>query len=366
MAEKDIDTVIKAKEDLEGQIRRAELLLGSFSTLMDKGIASLIASFTEMREEALALTKEMKQKPEPPVDKPMDVWDKLEKYAPAGVFGLLGIPDEEREKQLRKGAGIEGFVIKNEKGEVDKERTEKAKGVESALDLFALEEKKKNDILGKYVKERMEIRDEEVASLIVFSQTHAWAEESRANIVNSAYTAMQAQMLSLVETGRFSTEAFGEIIYQQVKMELVALSAKSAVQAMYYTALGFGLLAMSNPLYVAAFNAAAGFALISGATYGAAAGVQAAFWGQEEYAPPASSTGRRASGASLKGAAASSTTLAGYATDLKVKAPQNITIQIYNPLSEQNWQKIVEDNIVPAINSASERNIAITVKNMGG
>ena len=61
-----------------------------------------------------------------------------------------------------------------------------------------------------------------------------------------------------------------------------------------------------------------------------------------------------------------SAALAAYATGLNVKAPQNITIQIYNPLSEQNWQKIVEDNIVPAINSASERNIAVTVKNMVG
>lgn len=41
---------------------------------------------------------------------------------------------------------------------------------------------------------------------------------------------------------------------------------------------------------------------------------------------------------------------------------QDITINIYNPLSEQNWQKIAEDNIIPAINNASDRNIALTVR----
>ena len=46
-------------------------------------------------------------------------------------------------------------------------------------------------------------------------------------------------------------------------------------------------------------------------------------------------------------------------------APQQVTVNVYNPLSEQNWQKIVEENIVPAINDAAERNIVVTVKNMG-
>lgn len=46
-------------------------------------------------------------------------------------------------------------------------------------------------------------------------------------------------------------------------------------------------------------------------------------------------------------------------------AAQQVTVNVYNPLSDQNWQKIVEENIVPAINSAAERNIVVTVKNMG-
>jgi len=43
---------------------------------------------------------------------------------------------------------------------------------------------------------------------------------------------------------------------------------------------------------------------------------------------------------------------------------QNVTIQIYNPLSTQNWSEIVESNIIPALNDAADRNISVTVRNM--
>lgn len=46
------------------------------------------------------------------------------------------------------------------------------------------------------------------------------------------------------------------------------------------------------------------------------------------------------------------------------KPSQSITVQIYNPLSEQNWQKIVEDNIVPALRDAGDRNIAVSMTKM--
>ncbi|VAV82531.1 hypothetical protein MNBD_DELTA01-1627 [hydrothermal vent metagenome] len=44
------------------------------------------------------------------------------------------------------------------------------------------------------------------------------------------------------------------------------------------------------------------------------------------------------------------------------KQTQRITMNIYNPLSEQNWAEIAENNIIPALNDASERNINLTVK----
>lgn len=51
-------------------------------------------------------------------------------------------------------------------------------------------------------------------------------------------------------------------------------------------------------------------------------------------------------------------------SDADAREAQSVTVHIYNPLSEQNWQRIVEDNIIPAINSAGDRNIHLTVKNM--
>ncbi len=54
-------------------------------------------------------------------------------------------------------------------------------------------------------------------------------------------------------------------------------------------------------------------------------------------------------------------------TRLENEGPtQVITIQINNPLSEQNWQKIVEDNIVPAIREAGERNVSLRIRGMEG
>ncbi|MEK6792042.1 MAG: hypothetical protein AABY45_10130 [Deltaproteobacteria bacterium] len=47
------------------------------------------------------------------------------------------------------------------------------------------------------------------------------------------------------------------------------------------------------------------------------------------------------------------------------KQRQDVTINIYNPLSDENWQRIAEENIIPALNNASNRNIAITIRNMG-
>ncbi len=44
------------------------------------------------------------------------------------------------------------------------------------------------------------------------------------------------------------------------------------------------------------------------------------------------------------------------------KQTQKVTINVHNPLSEQNWDAISED-IVGAINKAGERNVALTIKN---
>jgi hypothetical protein len=47
----------------------------------------------------------------------------------------------------------------------------------------------------------------------------------------------------------------------------------------------------------------------------------------------------------------------------ETKPTQNITVQIHNPLSTQNWDKIAEDNIIPALNAAQNRNIKLEITN---
>lgn len=45
-----------------------------------------------------------------------------------------------------------------------------------------------------------------------------------------------------------------------------------------------------------------------------------------------------------------------------VKATQKIDVNIYNPLSQQNWAEIAENNIIPALQEASDRNIVLDVR----
>lgn len=79
----------------------------------------------------------------------------------------------------------------------------------------------------------------------------------------------------------------------------------------------------------------------------------------------ASGRGGGSSGSAAPSYQNSSSSARATASQDTAKAPQQVTVNVYNPLSDQNWQKIVEENIVPAINSAAERNIVVTVKNMG-
>lgn len=69
------------------------------------------------------------------------------------------------------------------------------------------------------------------------------------------------------------------------------------------------------------------------------------------------------SGGGLGGSAASSpsrstTPYGGLEEDAK-RGTQNLVVNIHNPLSDENWAKIVEDNIIPAIEDAGDRNVVI-------
>ncbi len=221
------------------------------------------------------------------------------------------------------------------------------------------------DFIGKAFEEHQKT----FGVLTGMPEIYAASVKSLEAVHTSAYGAMEGQILNYLETERFATEEFGKIIVQQVKMELVGVSAKAAVQALYFSALGFaaltpwGAATLGPPMLF--FTAAGQMAAVSGAAFGGALAVHSVVQGNDrrEYAPPASSTAGGSPARSLKSPSASlATPLADYATASKVQPVQNITIQIYNPLSEQNWTKIAEENIIPAINDAVNRNVVLTVK----
>lgn len=208
------------------------------------------------------------------------------------------------------------------------------------------------------VKERIGLAAEEFTALEGYSELHKARIQSQAAVHSKAYQAMGDQMLQLIEIGHFSVGAFAKVVAQQVKIELVGLAAKAAVWAIYETAMGLRDLAAGSPTAGLHFASAAEFGVVAGASLAAAAGVQAVlFGGTDERAPSGSGRG-----------AAHGKQSAGFLpmsldSNPQTRQNQDITVHIYNPLSDHNWQKIVEDNIVPALNNAADRNISITVKN---
>ena len=169
-------------------------------------------------------------------------------------------------------------------------------------------------------------------------------------IQNAAYQAMEDQLMSFIETGKFSVGAFAKIVAQQVKIELVGMAAIAAVKAIFFTALGFGLTAMGNPLAAAAFTSAKFWAVVGATSLAAAAGVNSLLEKSKDSSSGASSA---------RGGLLSAYPAPGGAEPKQI---QNITFQIYNPLSQQNWAEIAENNILPALKDASDRNIVMNVK----
>jgi hypothetical protein len=208
----------------------------------------------------------------------------------------------------------------------------------------------------EHSSKKIALKEKEYTALKGFDEFHAAYTTSKVNIRNKAYSAMEKQMLSLVETKKFSVKAFGTAVAQQVKLELVGLAAKAAVWSLFEVAMGFKDLATPGMQGFAAlhFKSAAQFAAVSGMALAGAAVVQSvAFGGAKNES--AASTGSTAAN-SLK-----SVVPVKSLSSEPQKQTQQVTIVINNPLSEQNWDQIAEDNIIPAINSATDRNIELKV-----
>ncbi len=179
------------------------------------------------------------------------------------------------------------------------------------------------------------------------------AAQAWKNIQLAANKAMQDQLLRLVEAHKFSATAIGQAVLQQAKMEVLAIAAKSAVYAIFYTALGLGLLAMGDPRSGAAFAAAVDMGLVpsvaalSMATAlnaitgpGAQAGAQGSNPSNPTYTSPVTSP-----------------------TVAQQQQTQQITINVANGQgSKEYWDDLTENTIVPALNRAGDRNVQLSIQ----
>ncbi len=138
------------------------------------------------------------------------------------------------------------------------------------------------DIMAFHAERGVAISNSMAAQIIADNQRMAWSKQAAANITGKANQAMENQILSLIETGKFSIGAFAQIMAQQVKIELIGIAAKASVEALYYGARGLAATAMGDPRAGAWFAAAGQMALIAGAAGVAAAGVNAIAGGGAE------------------------------------------------------------------------------------
>ena len=200
------------------------------------------------------------------------------------------------------------------------------------------------------------IKEEEAGKIVAANLKAQWSEEARARVSQLAYRAMENQMLSFIETGKFSVGAFAKQMAQDVKIELAGLAAKATVRALYETGLGFATW-WSNPAESAAhFTAATTLAGVAAASAGAAMAVNTATGGGAQREAPGT-----------PGGLPIETMPRGEETrEQDGKTPQNITIQVYalDP-SSVNWDRITEQEIVPALNRAGDRNVQLQVNVVG-
>ncbi|HAO93422.1 MAG: hypothetical protein A2X99_10205 [Deltaproteobacteria bacterium GWB2_55_19] len=233
----------------------------------------------------------------------------------------------------------------------------------AALELFKAEE---GSIFGfleigerfkeeeEYFKARIDLEKESFTALDGYRKLHEAGVKSMQSVETKAYQALGDELLKLVEIHKFSIGEFAKAMAEQVKIELTGLAAKAAIWAIYETAMGLKDLAVGSPGTAGMhFAAAEEFGVIAGASLAAAAGVQALVPGDSDESSSSSSSSGTSS-------AQSSSSVQAYDSG-STGATQQVTVNIYNPLSEQNWQKIVEESIVPALNNAAEKNITISV-----
>jgi hypothetical protein len=181
----------------------------------------------------------------------------------------------------------------------------------------------------------------------------ASAVSASKNIQVAAFQAVQNQLLRLVEQHKFSVGAIGQAVMQQAKMEVLGIAAKSAVYALFYLAYGLGLAAMGDPRAGIAFSAAAHFGGIAAATVATAAALNA-ISGPGAQMPGAGEPG----GTPIQVENAGTTPLAGGASS--GAGTYYVTLNVINPMTEQNADEAIEQVLIPALERAGARNVQLS------
>ena len=246
---------------------------------------------------------------------------------------------------------IESFSLTSALGETTKKTVEENKTVFQALG------ESLDEYYGKYLiatEGMTEAKKIEAAAAIESEGAMKIKEASLKSlgaVHSSVYQGMTDEIMSFIETGKFSVGALGKIVADRVKIELVGIAAIAAVQALFQIGMGFAKLAMYDLVSAKLhFLSAAKLGLVAGASVAAAAGVNSILGKSKDSSSGASSA---------RGGLLSAYPAPGGAEPKQI---QNITLQIYNPLSQQNWAEIAENNILPALKAASDMNIMMNVK----
>lgn len=212
---------------------------------------------------------------------------------------------------------------------------------------------KRMEIQRKAAALDIELSDEVAQNATINAFKRSSAQKAAAGITNAANKAMEDQLLSLVETGDFSAQAFADAVIRQTKAELIGISARAAVQALFQTGLGFAAAASGLPTSASLHFAAAGqFAAISGVALAGAAAVHQL-------------GGNPTSPGGIAQTTPEITPEITPGTDAPISDPVGtqqgtiINIEINNPIGSEDWDKIAREEIIPAINRGGADNITI-------
>jgi hypothetical protein len=200
---------------------------------------------------------------------------------------------------------------------------------------------------------------------VIQAMIAAGSEQSR---IDAAYTDLSIQYARARRDAQiaYASESFGAA---SDFMQNLYVATGSQNEEMFTVMKAFAVAQTVMDTYRAAQGAYAALAGIPvvGPALGVAAAAAAIAAGaarvaQIQATEPGTTTAISTSGegyTSYSGGAYEST-----ATETDTKSTQTVTVNIYNPLSTQNWAQIVEDDIIPALNDAADRDISITINEM--